>query len=128
MHSHTCHVNHRHSIFCIVPPHILREMARNGNAAQRDAALDTLAMDVTMRTQRMAFQLLAAAPPPAVTAAAPQIHRTIYTAGDTQTLPGKLVRSEGQAAAGDQAADEAYDGLGHTFDFYLQNYQSNSID
>ena len=84
MQSQICQQNHRHSIFCIVPPHVLREVARNGNAAQRNAALDTLALDVTMRTQRMAFQYLAAAVPrPVAAAAPPQVHRTIYTAKNT---------------------------------------------
>jgi Zn-dependent metalloprotease len=128
MHSHNCHLNHRHSIFCIVPPHVLREIARRGNPAQRDAALDTLALDVTMRTRRLTFQLLAAGPRPVVAAVPAQVHRTIYTAAHTETEPGQLVRSEGQPPVGEQAADEAYDGLGHTFDFYLQSYQRNSID
>jgi Zn-dependent metalloprotease len=122
-------LHHRHSIFCIVPPHVLREVARNGNATQRNAALDTLALDVTMRTQRMAFQILApAVSRPVVAAAPPQVHRTIYTAKNTQAQPGTLVRSEGHGPSGDQEVDEAYDGLGATFDFYLQNYQRNSID
>ena len=129
MQLHTCQGHHRRAIFCIVPPHVLREIARNGNAAQRNAALDTLALDVTMRTQRMVFQLLAAAVPrPVLAAAPPQVHRTIYTAKNAQTEPGTLIRSEGQGGSGDQEVDEAYDGLGHTFDFYLQNYQRNSID
>ena len=42
-----CESRHRHSIFCILPPHILREMARHGSAAQRNAALNTLALDAT---------------------------------------------------------------------------------
>jgi Zn-dependent metalloprotease len=31
-------------------------------------------------------------------------------------------------ASKDAAVDEAYDGLGHTFDFFWQIYQRNSID
>ena len=129
MHSHIHRECHRHPIFCIVPPHVLREMARNGNAAQRNAALDTLALDGTIRTQRTVLQMMGAvAPRPVLTAAPPQVHRTIYTAKNIQTEPGTLVRSEGQNVSGDQEVDEAYDGLGRTFDFYLQNYQRNSID
>src|SRR5215469_11483980 len=129
MQSQICQQNHRHSIFCIVPPHVLREIARNGNAAERNVALDTLALDGTIRTQRVVVQMMAAAAPRRVLGAAPpQVHRTIYTAKNTQTEPGTLVRSEGQNPSGDQEVDEAYDGLGHTFDFYLQNYQRNSID
>jgi hypothetical protein len=36
MHAWFCHLGHRHSIFCIVPPHLLHEIARRGSAAQRD--------------------------------------------------------------------------------------------
>src|SRR5215471_1381751 len=126
---HHCHEPHRHSIFCIVPPHVLREIARHGNATQRNAALDTLALDFTMRTQRMTVQMMAApASRPLRAAAPPQVHRTIYTAKNAQTEPGTLVRSEGQDVSGDQEVDEAYAGLGATFDFYLQNYQRNSVD
>ena len=128
MHSHTCHAIHRHSIFCIVPPHVLHEIAGRGNSARRNAALNTLAIDGTMRTQRLTFQLIATAARPVVTGAPPQVHRTIFTADHAQAQPGRLVRSEGQGPVGDPAVDEAYDGLGHTFDFYLQNYQRNSID
>jgi Zn-dependent metalloprotease len=35
---------------------------------------------------------------------------------------------EGQGPTNDPAVDEAYDGLGSTFDFYLKTYQRNSID
>jgi Zn-dependent metalloprotease len=123
-----CHYFHRHSIFCILPPHMLREIARRGNAAQRNAALNTMALDATHRAQRMTFQMLAAAPHPAVTAAPPKVRRTIYTAHNQETKPGDQVRSEGQAPVTDQAVNEAYDGLGHTFEFYLEIYQRNSID
>src|SRR5215471_17755312 len=128
MHSLTCQRYHRHSIFCILPPHILREMARHGNAAQRNAALNTLALDTTHRMQRMTMQLLATAPRQVVTGAPPQVRRTIYTAGNQETKRGQLVRSEGQAAVADQTVNEAYDGLGDTFNFYLEIYQRNSID
>jgi Zn-dependent metalloprotease len=38
------------------------------------------------------------------------------------------VRMEATAGSGDPAIDEAYDGLGHTFDFYWSVFQRNSID
>jgi len=128
MHSHAFQGSRRHSIFCILPPHILREMARHGNAAQRNAALNTLALDSTHRVQRMTFQMLATAPRQVVTGAPPKVRRTIYDAGHHETKPGQLVRSEGQPPVSDETVNEAYDGLGHTFDFYLEMYQRNSID
>ncbi len=39
-----------------------------------------------------------------------------------------IVRAEGAPATGDLAIDEAYDGLGATFDFFWEVYQRNSID
>lgn len=129
MRTQPCGIGHRHSIFCILPPHILHEMARRGSAAQRNAALKTMALDGTQRVQRMMLQLLAPAPRmAAVTGAPPAVKRTIYTSGNQETTTGQLVRAEGQGPVGDTAANEAYDGLGHTFDFYLEIYRRNSID
>ena len=84
-----CGVNHRHSIFCIMPPHVLREMARRGNAAQRNVALKTLALDGTHRTQRIMHSLLATAPRIAITGAAPKVKRTIYNSDNEETTRGE---------------------------------------
>jgi Zn-dependent metalloprotease len=120
---------HHHSIFCILPPHVLINIANNGNAEQRAAALQALDVDTTFRTHRLTFSLLGG---PLgrqdVSGAAPAVQRTIYDAGNTQALPGKTIRSEGGAAVADVSVNEAYDGLGATFDFYLGVYQRNSID
>lgn len=128
MHPQSCHAAHRHSIFCILPPHVLHEMVRRGNAAQRNAALRTLGLDGSHRAQRMTFQLLAVAPHQTVTGAAPAPHRSIYNSANQESPAGQLVRAEGQPAVGDVAVNEAYDGLGNTFKFYLEVYQRNSID
>ena len=122
--------NDRHSIFCILPPHILRNIARNGSSDEREFALRTLAMDQTMRTHRLTFTLLGGlkVAHPSAALATPTPKRSIYDAGHAQDLPGKLVRSEGQPAAKDTAVNQAYDGLGDTFTFYLNAYDRNSID
>ncbi len=36
-----------HSIFCITPPHMLKEVIRNGSAAQRETAVQTI---ISLRT------------------------------------------------------------------------------
>ncbi len=119
---------HRHSIFCILPPHVLHAMARNGTKDQREAALRTLALDSTARSMRATAQLLAI--PSQVTAvvtdAVPQ--RTIYDGAEGETLPGRTVRSEGGAPSADSAVNQAYDGLGATFQLYLKVFGRNSID
>jgi Zn-dependent metalloprotease len=62
--------------------------------------------------------------------AAGQERRTIYDAqqGSEASLPGKLVRGEGDKATGDAEVDEAYDFSGDTYDFYKQVFNRNSID
>ena len=128
MHTQPCQKGHRHSVYCILPPHVLHEMARRGNPAQRNIALKTLGLDGTHRAQRMTFQLLAPVPHQTVTGVAPAPHRSIYDSANEESPTGKLVRAEGQPAVGDVAVNEAYDGLGDTFNFYLEVYQRNSID
>jgi Zn-dependent metalloprotease len=61
-----------------------------------------------------------------VPAAAKQ--RTVYDAQNTETLPGLSVRAEGAPPLADAEANEAYDGLGATFDFFAGAYDRNSID
>jgi Zn-dependent metalloprotease len=124
-----CHPHHHHSIFCILPPYILAEIAKNGTAEQRQVAVKALDVDATLRTNRITFNFLGGPlGRQSVTGAPPQKQRTIYDSDHTQTLPGKVKRNEGQAPVKDVSVNEAYDGLGDTFDFYLKIYQRNSID
>ena len=55
-------------------------------------------------------------------------HRTISDAAGTEDLPGTTVRREGEAATGDLAGDEAYDGLGATWELCSEAYGRNSLD
>lgn len=54
--------------------------------------------------------------------------RTIFSANNDQTLPGVVVRAEGSPATGEPAVDEAYDGLGATYNFFWDVFKRNSID
>jgi Zn-dependent metalloprotease len=128
---------HRHSIFCIVPPIVLRDIARDGAEEERQAALDTLAADSTFRTLRAIRQAapVATASPATVslaavagTSEAKQLQRTIFDCQNSWSLPGDSIRTEGAPTTGDLAVDEAYDGLGATYDFYWETLRRNSID
>jgi Zn-dependent metalloprotease len=125
-----CTKSHRHSIFCILPPHILRKIASNApEANERDNAQKTLAIDTTQRLMRATIQLTGTSGRSSlVTATTPIKQRSIYTANNTEVQPGTLVRGEGQPVTQDKAVDEAYDGLGSTFDFFESVYERNSID
>ena len=122
--------NSHGSIFCILPPHLLSEIAKNGTPAQRQAALNTLGHDHTTRALRLArsFQPVASIKTPMVTVRQAKVRRSIFTADHAQTLPGSILRTEGSKAVKDVAVNEAYDALGATFDFYWQEFERNSID
>jgi Zn-dependent metalloprotease len=111
----------RPTVRCIVPPYLLESIARNGTPAQQARASRSLVLDAMHRTNRLTPSRPAAAP-----ADSPQ--RTISTADNQVSLPGHTVRAEGAPASGDAAVDEAYDGLGSTYDFYLQAYDRRSLD
>ena len=55
-------------------------------------------------------------------------HRLVYTAGNTETLPGTLVRSEGQTSSGDAEVDAAYRHAGDTYDYFWSHFERDSID
>jgi Zn-dependent metalloprotease len=123
-----CHTSQRHSIFCILPPHVLRSIAQRGNTEQRVMATNTLAVDATLRAFRASAQTFATAPSVDALANPGEKRRTIYTANQSQQLPGQRARGEGDAPSGDVAVNEAYDGLGATWDFFWNAYGRNSID
>jgi Zn-dependent metalloprotease len=109
--------------FCsIVPPHVLIAICENGTTEERGRALRTLVLSERLRARR---QLLAALP---MTTPAAEKRRTVYDAKHRTTLPGTLVRAEGDAASPDVGVNEAYDGAGATYDLYLDVYGRNSID
>jgi Zn-dependent metalloprotease len=56
------------------------------------------------------------------------LHRIVSDAKNKDTLPGTVVRKEGLPPTGDEAADEAYDGLGATYRFFWNVYERDSID
>jgi len=122
MHNHY----HRDPLHCIVPPHMLKNILEHGSSGQKQVALNSLSVSAQLRGRR---QVLAES---VAYLAAPQSttgkYRTIFTADNGSTLPGKQVRDEGQPPTGDPAADEAYAGAGATYDLYWDVYERNSLD
>jgi len=60
--------------------------------------------------------------------AEPAPDRRISDAEGTESLPGRLVRTEGGPATGDPAVDEAYDGLGEVWSLFERVYGRDAID
>jgi Zn-dependent metalloprotease len=116
----------------IVPPQLFELIARSGSPEDRDAALSTLAIDVSIRTSRIQNACLApvvsrrAVPAPGGRGAP---HRTIYDAQHRADVHATaMLRQEGGARVADGAANEAYDGLGDTYRFYWEVLTRDSID
>jgi Zn-dependent metalloprotease len=114
-----------HRLECILPPYMLREIARNGTPEQRERAARTLLATEQFRARRA---VLTEHPALARRAVAAGKQRQVYSADYGSSLPGRLVRGEGNPPTGDRAVDEAYDGAGATYDLYWDIYQRNSID
>ena len=119
---------HRSSLHCLIPPYILDELSESDDPAIRELAIEAIEATATARAVRTTLDKMpdmAAIPSPAA-----KKHRLVYDAQhrNFNALPGKLVRSEGEAPTKDTAANEAYDHSGLTYDFYWSVFKRNSLD
>jgi Zn-dependent metalloprotease len=122
---------HHRCVPCAVPPHVLDRIARNGSDDQRSWALSTMSLDASQRSVRvqnalMNSQIKGVAPPRLSPVVTPK--RSIGDAAGAETLPGTTIRREDAPPVGDVAVNEAYDGLGATFDFFYDVYDRDSVD
>lgn len=134
-----CSPNAINPIQCIVPPHMLEVLAMRGDAATQAMAREMLAQDSATRAERAgkagAASMQASAESAtgfktrsARAAADGKPKRRIHDGQRKAALPGKLVRSEGDAPVGDAVVNEAYDGAGSVYDLYLNEFARDSVD
>ena len=117
----------------IIPPYVLQAIAESSDPVAAARATRALERDATLRERRQGRFEAAPAPslPPEVTVppgARESPQRVVSDAANAERLPGRVVRREGGPATGDAAADEAYDGLGATWELYATAYGRNSLD
>ncbi len=113
----------------IVPPYLLSRLAQSDAPEFQQAAVaaqQTLVHDEPKRAARLTLSIDAEHNLVAELTDAP--NRTISDARNTETLPGRQARAEGDDPVADIAVNEAYDGLGATFALYSEVYGRNSID
>lgn len=116
----------RQPVQCIVPPYMVEHMTRVADPRIREQARVSLAHAAAVRAARMVAREVS---PHMITAPLPpRRQRLVYTAGNKDMLPGRLVRSEGEPPTADACVNEAYDYSGDTFDFYLERFGRNSLD
>ena len=123
---HTCH----NPIHCFLPPYILDRLVESEDAEIRQLAvkaIESAAQARAVRSTLRTMPMMAAIPSPARTK-----HRLIYDMENRRpspwSLPGRLVRSEGDPPVADDAVNEAYDYSGIVYDFYSEIYGRNSLD
>jgi Zn-dependent metalloprotease len=118
----------RHSLHCILPPYILDQLARSSDARARERAIEAIAASSAARATRAVLATLPAMS--AIPSPAARKERLVYDAqsGSFSSLPGKLVRSEGDKSSKDPAVNEAYNHAGYTYDFYWKLFDRNSLD
>lgn len=126
-HQHNCPC---HPIQCIVPPYMVEAIKMRGSAKQRKMAVTLQKEARIYREERVeAMPPKGFMPAPVMAAGAPAIlKREVYDGQKKATLPGKLIRKEGDPPTGDAAADAAYDGAGDTYKLFLDVYLRNSLD
>jgi len=108
---------------------MLEQIAQNGTDAQSEFATQTLVLSREIREERQS--IVSATEPASIeerAAVTAVKQRAVYSANTGTSLPGSLVRSEGDAPVADVAVNEAYDGSGATFDLYEDIFGRNSID
>lgn len=114
----------------IVPPFLLDRLASVDDprlARAAAAARKTLAIPRPERPARTRLRLSVDAGT-LVAEAAPAPDRVISDAGNTERLPGRRVRTEDDGPTGDRSVDEAYDGLGASYDFFWDAFARDGID
>ncbi len=115
----------------IVPPYLLARIAAAREptwARAAQAARATLETPREYRPVRSRLRMSIEEPGTLVVESVPAPDRTISDAKQLERLPGVRVRGEDDPPTGDVAVDEAFDGLGATFDFFWDAYQRSSID
>ncbi|MGB4135333.1 MAG: peptidase M4 family protein, partial [Microbacterium sp.] len=111
----------------IVPAYLLARLAESGRFTRAaDAARQTLIAGRPPYRSRL--QLSVDAEGELVAEVTPAPDRTIYDAQGAEDLPGTLVRREDDAPVADAAVNQAFDGLGATFDLLLDGFGRNSVD
>ncbi|MGB9176283.1 MAG: M4 family metallopeptidase [Methanoregula sp.] len=110
----------RRPLMGIIPPHMLKKIAQNGSASQKERAFKSLMVSEKIRGRREALgQFYVSAPSGA------KCIRD-YDTHNTQDLPGTQIPNP--AKSKDIAVKEAYSGASVTYDLYKSVYDRDSID
>jgi Zn-dependent metalloprotease len=119
----------RNPIQCVIAPYIFEKLAQSQDSKVRERAFHTMQFSARIRGHR---DILGGITIPhtllGTKSTATGLKRTVYTCALGTQLPGTKVRGEGDTPSGDKAADEAYEGLGATYNLYKNVFGRTSLD
>jgi Zn-dependent metalloprotease len=105
-----------------IPPYLLRRIAAaTSDSRAARSCQNTLQIDEQLRDRRTAAR--SERPRLAATAS-----RVIHDAANTEQLPGRVARSDGDPPTGDDAVDEAFDWSDRTLQLYATEFGRRSFD
>ncbi|HXJ69648.1 MAG TPA: M4 family metallopeptidase [Verrucomicrobiae bacterium] len=111
----------------IVPPHVFAHMATLSDAhfpGLAERGRESLVFCDEIRSERLSLRGVT----PLTTTSGEGKRRTIYDAEHGFGLPGRPVREEQDGPTADLGVNEAFDGLGATYDYYFEVHGRDSID
>ena len=117
----------RPTAHAIVPPHVFAHMATLSDAhfpGLAERGRESLVFCDEILTERQSLRGVT----PLTTTSGEGKRRTIYDAEHGFGLPGRPVREEQDGPTADLAVNEAFDGLGATYDYYFEVHGRDSID
>ena len=125
-----CTANHIHSLQCILPPHMIDAISMRGDKKMRSRIKKLVKQSESYRQLRFdaaPSNSFMAAPSLALNEK-PKVNRKVYAGQNKASLPGVLVRKEGDPPVKDKVVNAAYDGAGEVYKLYLKQYRRDSLD
>jgi Zn-dependent metalloprotease len=114
--------NAKHICF-IIPEYVNKKIVEKGTKKQKEQAWKNLVLTEQLRGRRLVTGLMSS-----MFSVSNRLNRTIYDAKNKESLPGNLIRREGERVKGGPTVSEAYDSSGSTYDFFKKIFDRNSID
>src|SRR5262245_31537665 len=115
----------RRPLQCIVPSFVAERMIDSSNSEVRQAGIRILKAGERIRATRELIADMDGAVPDG----SDRKMRLIYDASGGGELPGTLIRKErGKADEAVPAANDVYDGMGDTYDFFFKVFKRKSFD
>lgn len=106
-----------------VPPYLIARLAEQApDEHVGRAGESTGRVDAGLRTQR------APRPPRPVTDGDIDGSKVVYSAGNSETLPGTRVRGDDEPPSGDAAVDEVYVSTGQVHGMFAEEFRRDAID